>query len=574
MIGFIRILFVPGFAVLLLTCRHADAVENDQEQRYAYLQYAMENEGDANRGEQLFLHHRKLVCTNCHNITGKEKSGPNLEGISDKFSRQQLIEEVLFPSKSIKPGFEQVIIATRDGRTHVGRIERVNKSVHRIIDATGKQKDIPSAEVELKTVSAVSLMPDNLVSMISREQFSDLMAYLQSLSFRVHRGQVAQGKSIAIPRLEIPVSFRPVFPADPAFENPVWCGALPGTEQDLLVIEHHSSKIWRVVRNGDTVHRKLFLDLSLETFLSNNQGLMCAAFHPNFVTNRRYFLKHEVREDDQVKTTVVERRASADGFSDSGESSQRLLEVVQPAFNHNGGCLAFGPDGMLYIGFGDGGPQKDPPGYSQNPRIFHGSILRIDVDAKDPGRLYGIPRDNPFLDAHKQDPRIHPETWAIGFREPWRFSFDARTGEMYVGDVGQDSFEEVCIVRRGENHGWNVREGFAAFSDEYRRPNEDYTDPLFAYEHGLGFSVTGGFVYRGNPESSFYGIYIFGDYNTRRVWGLKQQNGQVLSVAEIGTAPGGIASFGVDQQGDIYLVTYRGGLYHVDLASSDFPDYN
>ena len=541
------------------------------EQQQAYLRYAMNHDGDATRGEQVFLKHSKLLCTNCHNVTGKEKSGPNLEGVGDKFGRRQLIEQVLFPSKSIKPGFEQVTIVTKDGLTHIGRIERVNKAVHRIIDARGKQKDIPSPDVEHMQVSPKSLMPDDLVSAISRQQFADLMAYMRTLSFGVHQGLVAAGKSIDIQRLKVPVAFQPIHLPEQAFDNPVWCGALPGTDNDLLVIEHHSSRVWRLVRDGNSVTRLLFLDLADETYLSNNQGLMCLAFHPDYVTNRRYFLKHEVKEEGDVKTTVVERRGSRDGLSDSGESSVRLLDVVQPAFNHNGGCVGFGPDGMLYIGFGDGGPQKDPPGYAQNPRVFHGSILRIDVDRKDPGRAYSIPTDNPFVDAHRQDPGIHPETWATGFREPWRFSFDARTGEMYVGDVGQDTFEEVSIVKRGVNYGWNVREGFAPFSDEYRRDKEIYADPLFAYNHGLGFSVTGGFVYRGKRNASFNGVYIFGDYNTRRVWGLRQHNGVVQTVAEIGTAPGGVASFGMDQQGEIYLVTYMGTVCHVDLAATDFP---
>jgi glucose/arabinose dehydrogenase len=226
---------------------------------------------------------------------------------------------------------------------------------------------------------------------------------------------------------------------------------------------------------------------------------------------------------------------------------------------------------MLYIAFGDGGPQKDPNGYAQNPRIFLGSMLRIDVDHQDENLPYAIPKDNPFWKAHDEDPTVCAETWAIGLREPWRFSFDASTGELYVGDVGQNLFEEVCLVRRGENHGWNVREAYAPFSDEYARTGEVFTDPLFAYPHGLGFSVTGGFVYRGTRSPSYEGVYIFGDYNTRLVWGLKQTQGELESVVELGTAPNGIASFGIDQQGEIYLVTYKGTIYHINLDDSDYP---
>lgn len=199
-------------------------------------------------------------------------------------------------------------------------------------------------------------------------------------------------------------------------------------------------------------------------------------------------------------------------------------------------------------------------------------MLRIDVDHQDDGLPYSIPTDNPFWEAHRKDPDVRAETWAIGFREPWRFSFDAKTGELYVGDVGQDKFEEVAIVHRGDNHGWNVREAFIPFSREYARTDEKYQDPVFAYPHGLGFSITGGYVYRGYRSSSFDGVYIFGDYNTRLLWGLRQRDGKLESVYQIGAAPNGIASFGTDQRGEIYLVTYKGAIYHLDLSESEFPN--
>lgn len=539
--------------------------------RVAYRQFALEHDGDVERGKQLFNNQVKCQCSNCHNLTGMEKSGPNLEGIAEKFDREELIKHLLFPSEFIAPGFEQVNIVTKDGKVHVGRLERANKSICRLLDANGKQTDIPSDEIEQKQLSNISLMPDNLASVIGPQEFTDLLAYLKTLSFGVHRGFVAGGRAIEIPRLAKPVEFRAIHSPELSFENAVWCGALPSTPNDLLVIEHQTSRIWRLVRDGQPLRRELFLDLSSDVYFSGNQGLMCIAFHPNYAANRRYFLEHEVQEGGEVKTTVVERRGSDDGLRDSGQPSRRLLDVVQPAYNHNGGCIAFGPDGMLYIAFGDGGPQRDPPGYSQNPREFLGSMLRIDVDRADPGLPYGIPADNPFHEARRRDLAIRAETWAIGFREPWRYSFDPKTGELYVGDVGQDKFEEVSIVKRGENHGWNVREAFALFSDEYRRDGEKYVDPIFAYEHGLGFSVTGGHVYRGKANSSFEGVYIFGDYNTRRVWGLKQNNGTVSKVVEIGTAPKSVASFGIDQAGEIYLVGYMGTIYHIELSNSDFP---
>ena len=536
-----------------------------------YLRYAMEHDGDAEKGAQLFQNHAKLLCADCHNVTGLEKSGPNLEGSADKFNREEMIRQLLYPSESIKPGYEEVIIVTKDGHTHVGRLERANRTECRIIDATGKQSIVPIENIDSRQASSVSMMPDNVASTISLEEFADLIAYLRTLTFGVHHGLVSGGRQIEIPRLATPVTFKAIHPADLSFENPVWCGALPSTANDLVIVEHHTAKTWRLIRDGGQPRKELFADLSGDTYISANQGLLCIAFHPDYVSNHRYFLKHEIEEGGEVKSIIVERRASSDGLGDSGEKSRRLLETFQPAFNHNGGCLVFGPDGMLYTAFGDGGPQLDPNGYSQNPRDFLGSMLRIDVDQRDAGRAYAIPKDNPFLDAFGRDPTIRPETWAIGFREPWRFSFDAKTGELYVGDVGQDTFEEVSLVQRGENHGWNVREAFAPFSDEYRRSGETYIDPIFAYEHGLGFSVTGGYVYRGKLNPSFDGVYIFGDYSTRRVWGLRQQGGVVTKILEIGTAPGSIVSFGVDQSSEIYLVTYMGTIFHVDLAGTSFP---
>jgi putative heme-binding domain-containing protein len=536
----------------------------------AYQQFALNHAGNASAGQILFERHDKLLCTNCHRITGLEKSGPNLDGIGDKYSRAELIRQVLHPSESIKPGYEQAVIVKRGGKVLTGRFERATKLGVRLLDPTGKQLDLTTDEIAELRYADQSLMPDNVVAFLSREQLADLIAYLETLRFGVKQGLAAGGRVVPISRLAVPVQFTTLHPPTIKFENPVWCGAIPGLPEQLVVLEHQQAKIWRYVRDRDHPRKELFADLSSEVYISGNQGLMCIAFQPDFTRHGRYFLEHEVQEQGKVKTAVVERRASDDRLGDSGRPSIRLFDVEQPAYNHNGGCIAFGPDGMLYAAFGDGGPQRDPNGYSQNPRVLLGSLVRIDVDRNEGDRPYAIPPDNPFLAAHRSDPAIRPETWAIGFREPWRFSFDALTGDLWLGDVGQDAFEEVSLVKRGENHGWNVREAFAPFSDQYRREGEAYADPLFAYEHGLGFSVTGGYVYRGKRAPSFYGVYIFGDYNTRRVWGLRQDGGQVQAVRELGTAPGGIASFGVDSQGELLLVTYGGPIFQLDLSQAEF----
>jgi glucose/arabinose dehydrogenase len=217
-------------------------------------------------------------------------------------------------------------------------------------------------------------------------------------------------------------------------------------------------------------------------------------------------------------------------------------------------------------------PFSTSPAYSSRSDIYEtasthlGKILRIDVDHTDAGLAYAIPAENPFRD--RSDAR--PEIWAYGFREPWRFSFDPVTHDLWVGDVGQDRVEEVAIVRRGENHGWNVYEGFEPFSNRYRREGESYVPPVFAYRRKFGNSITGGYVYRGDKPSSFYGVYICGDYTSHRIFGLKQKDRKLQVVRQIGMSPQGIASFAEDEQGNLYVVGYEGMIYKLDFADSVF----
>jgi len=292
------------------------------------------------------------------------------------------------------------------------------------------------------------------------------------------------------------------------------------------------------------------------------------AFHPRFRENGRYFLKHQVFEDGKIVTILVEKLAADDRRHDSGKPSRRLLKVVSVTQDHSGGCIEFGPDGCLYLGMGDTGPLQDPQGHGQDMRTFLGKILRIDVDKTDPNLPYAIPGDNPF----RNDPDIRPEIWASGFREPWRFTFDRLTGDLWVGDVGQDRVEEATIVRRGENHGWNVFEGFEPFSNRYRKTSATYVSPVFAYRRKYGNSITGGYVYRADKTSSFYGVYICGDYTSHRIWGVRQENRMLKDVWQIGMSPQNIASFGTDEVGEIYIVGYEGMIYKLDFSNAHFPE--
>jgi putative heme-binding domain-containing protein len=559
--------FVCAPITTLLIVRAFGAAGFDVE---AYRRFALSHDGNRANGERVFNDTAGTACANCHGMHGQEKCGPNLEGIGDKFGRVEMTRAILEPHADILPGYETTLIRTTDGEEHSGILYLVTKAEIRLGVATGERLRFPRTNVVEQRCVTNSIMPEGLAAGLSKQEFADLISYLQSLKVAPLTGFSGPNQSVSIPLLAKPIQFRPFHPSHIRFAGPVWFGPIPGLTNQFVVLEHQEGKIWRLEKAGDGDHKKLFLDLSAEVSVGPVEGLMCIAFHPQFATNRKYYLKHETRRAGQLRTLLVERIAARNGLSDSGAPSRLLFAVDQPAYNHNGGCVSFGPDGMLYMGFGDGGPQRDPNGYCQNPRDPLGSMLRINVNAPSTGKPYGIPADNPYIKAHEADPAIMPETWAIGFREPWRFSFDSLTGELWVGDVGQERFEEVGIVRKGENHGWNVYEAFEGFSDEYRRPRENYVTPIFAYPHSFGVSVTGGHVYRADPKSSFYGVYIFGDYESRRVWGLTHRDRHLTKIRELGRAPARIASFGLDAAGELYAVGYEGTIYQIDLAGSRF----
>jgi glucose/arabinose dehydrogenase len=245
------------------------------------------------------------------------------------------------------------------------------------------------------------------------------------------------------------------------------------------------------------------------------------------------------------------------------QSEKRLLQVNQPYANHNGGGLAFGPDGYLYIALGDGGSGGDPNGNGQSLQTHLGKILRIDVDQDDP---YGIPSDNPLVGSG----RGLLEIWAYGLRNPWRFSFDRLTGDVYIGDVGQNKWEEINFIPAGAlgpfNFGWNLREGLHSYKEETAYTGPDpLVDPVFEYDHAQGCSVTGGVVYRGQSLPEWEGIYLFGDYCSGSVWAARfqQDPAPVVLVMQTGFS---ISSFGMDEVGEVYLVDHKGGIYRLEKA--------
>jgi glucose/arabinose dehydrogenase len=377
-----------------------------------------------------------------------------------------------------------------------------------------------------------------------------------------------------IPELAKPVTVRPFFTNDFKLPRaPVQTGLtsfhqLPG-DSNVFFVLHQRGVIWKIERTAAGEQKTEFANLTNEVFsLRGPNGLQDVVFHPKFRENRKYYLQYQVFEEGKVATIVVEKTFAADFKGDSGQAPRRVLKIVSVAEDHSGGCLQFGPDGYLYIVMGDTGPHNDPNGHAQNLQLLLGKLLRIDVDRTEGDLAYAIPADNPFRG--RADAR--PEIWAYGFRNPWRFSFDPVTGDLWLADIGQDRVEEVDIVHRGGNYGWNVYEGFEPFSNQYRKEGRNFTPPVFAYKRKYGVSITGGYVYRGDKRSSFYGVYVCGDYASKRIFGVTQGNGTLKAVRQIGTLPQGLVSFGTDEAGHIYAVGYEGMIYQLDFTEARFDE--
>jgi putative heme-binding domain-containing protein len=528
-----------------------------------YQNAALRSLGDPVRGRELFFNEERLACSRCHSTDGKGvKVGPDLFTIGDKFGRRDLIEAILSPSQTIAVGYSTTTIEENSGDTFQGIIKDVTERGVELVLPDGNKIEVPKKEIAHQTTSSVSLMPEGLQAGLSLAEFCDLVEYLVSLKLPDNVNLVQHGMPAIIPVAHHPAGFRAIHSAELAFNNPVWFGQIPGSANAFLVVEHQTGKIWRLELNPEK--KTLFLDLGTNVISGGTRGLIGFVFHPKFTENRKYFVAVHVSEQGVTKTLTLERRASPDLLHDSGEEPVRILEITATSNVHYGGSLMFGPDGYLYIGMGDTGPQEDPRGNGQDRSYLRGKILRIDVDHHDEKKLYSIPQDNPFIN----DPHFRPEIWAYGFREPWRFSFDPVTHKLWVGDVGQDRYEEVDIVERGGNYGWNTYEGFEPFSNKYRRASERYLPPVFAYTRKYGPSVTGGFVYRHDATSPFNGAYIFGDYETRRIFALHEDHGALKNIVQIGIAPQRVVSFGEDSERNLFVVGYEGTIYRLDLNSA------
>ncbi|NDL67475.1 PQQ-dependent sugar dehydrogenase [Clostridiales bacterium F-3ap] len=300
---------------------------------------------------------------------------------------------------------------------------------------------------------------------------------------------------------------------------------------------------------------EMFLDLRSRVDDSGSEmGLLGLAFHPEFSRNGFLYVNYT-----EASRTVVARFTATGDRADPG-SGTTILAYGQPARNHNGGQLAFGPDGYLYIASGDGGGAGDPQGYGQDRKSLLGKILRIDVDRSGPQGNYAIPPDNPFVGNGEG---FREEIHAYGLRNPWRFSFDYPTGRLWAADVGQNRMEEINLIQSGGNYGWNIMEGTLCHNPSTGCNPEGLELPVFEYGHSLGRSITGGHVYRGSSLPTLGGAYVYGDYVSGRIWGLWYLDRETMANHLLVETGRNIASFGVDEAGELYVAAFDGRIYRL-----------
>jgi len=345
----------------------------------------------------------------------------------------------------------------------------------------------------------------------------------------------------AIARDDAPLPLRLVEVAS-GFDRPLLATHAGDGTKRLFVVEQ-TGRIW-IVRDGERAKRPFFDARPIVGPTGGEQGLLGLAFHPAHAKNGALYVASTTTSS---KNAVSRLQVSADRDVVDARSLRVLLEMDDPAGNHNGGMLAFGKDGLLYVGTGDGGGGGDPWKNGQNPRTLLGKMLRLDVDKEG----------------------SKPEIWAIGLRNPWRYSFDRATGELYIGDVGQNEFEEVHVVdpkKPAPNFGWSVLEGAHCYPSDKKCKAKGMELPVFEYGRGDGCSITGGYVYRGKRFAGLVGRYLVGDYCSGNIWALRRVDG-AWRVKKALETKRRISSFGEDEDGEIYVVDHDGAVLRVELAA-------
>ncbi len=368
-----------------------------------------------------------------------------------------------------------------------------------------------------------------------------------------------------------------------SFDRPVAL-AYPDDGSNLLfVTEQHKGTIQSFPDVADTKDKQEFLNLPDPMNGGNEEGLLGLAFHPKYKQNGEFFVYYSAKTPNKRQSVVSRFKVSKENPRKADPSSEERIWVSadDPFENHNGGCIAFGPDGYLYISLGDSGAADDPLMTGQNPKDWFGSLLRIDVDRPADGKAYGIPSDNPRL----RDPKFAdwaPEVYCIGVRNIWKFSFDKADGTLWAGDVGQNKFEMVHIIQNGGNYGWSVAEAFHPFKARQKANTASkISKPIVEYPHGprddpkrtdYGQSITGGYVYRGDKLKDLVGTYVYADYQSGRIWGVKAKDG-------VGTESGelidlsknkvlNVAGFGEDAAGDLFILAFDGKIHRLVPANN------
>jgi glucose/arabinose dehydrogenase len=375
----------------------------------------------------------------------------------------------------------------------------------------------------------------------------------------------------AFSKLEWPDWVRGLDEGKPRDPRPlILTGAADGTNRIFVVSQYGTVHVWPNDPSAGAMNT--FLDIRDRVQYDdkmNEEGFLGLAFHPHYKQNGELFIYYSAKPTpEKPHVTVISRfRVAPDDPNRAlPESEEVLLRIEHPYWNHKGGTIVFGPDGYLYVGLGDGGLRDDPHGNGQNLKTLLGSILRIDIDHKDEGLEYSIPKDNPF--AGRGD-EARGEIWCYGIRNVWRIAFDRETGDLWAGDVGQDTWEEIDIIRRGGNYGWNLREGMHPAMPKDNRaprgspPQPDLIEPIWEYHHDVGKSITGGNVYRGRDVPELEGAYVYGDFVTGQVWALwyDMTRKQVTANRTILLKGLPIMSFGEDDDGEVYFLTQEGGIH-------------
>ena len=363
------------------------------------------------------------------------------------------------------------------------------------------------------------------------------------------------------PGLQAQQSLAPAFPAL-RFTKPVDVQHAGDGSNRLFVVEQRG--VIHVFENAESANETaIFLDIQSAVRDGGERGLLGLAFHPEYQSNGFFFVNYTA--GSTLTTRISRFQVDPEDPNRADPNSEVLfLQYRQPFGNHNGGGVVFGPDGYLYIGTGDGGSAGDPENNGQDMTSLLGKMLRLDIDQPNGDVPYGIPPDNPFLG---QD-GVRPEIYALGLRNPWRYAFDEATGQLWAGDVGQGSIEEIDLIESGGNYGWRKMEGTACFNPSTNCTPGTYAAPIFEYTHAQGKSVTGGRVYHGSRRSDLAGHYIFGDYVSGKLWALDPANAGSPVVTELEDTFLEFSTFGVDEEGELLIVDYGGELYRFASTST------